>query len=342
MTDATASAIPPAELDVVAVGNAIVDVIAHADESFLVEHELAKGSMRLIDTEQAGRLYDAMGPGSESSGGSAANTMAGVAGLGGRAGFVGKVRDDQLGEVFAHDIKAIGVEFVSPPAAEGPPTATCLILVTPDAQRTMNTYLGTAGLLTPGDIDPAFIASAEVTYGEGYLWAEPGAKAALTHAFATARAAGRRTAFTLSDSFCVDQNRAEFLELLDGHVDIVFANEAEICSLFEVDSFDAALAEVRARPGTWALTRSSRGSVVVADGVVHVVAAAHVEHVVDTTGAGDLYAAGFLFGLTHGLGFADCARLGGIAAAEIISHVGARPEAALTDLVPVDLRVLLT
>ncbi len=259
MTDATASANPPAELDVVAVGNAIVDVIAHADESFLVEHELAKGSMRLIDTEQAGRLYDAMGPGSESSGGSAANTMAGVAGLGGRAGFVGKVRDDQLGEVFAHDIKAIGVEFVSPPAAEGPPTATCLILVTPDAQRTMNTYLGTAGLLTPDDIDPAFIASAEVTYGEGYLWAEPGAKAALTHAFATARAAGRRTAFTLSDAFCVDQNRAEFLELLDGHVDIVFANEAEICSLFEVDSFDAALVEVRARPGIWALTRSSQG-----------------------------------------------------------------------------------
>jgi sugar/nucleoside kinase (ribokinase family) len=341
MTDATTSAIPPADLDVVAVGNAIVDVIAHTDDAFLVRHELDKGSMRLIDTDQAGRLYEAMGPGTESSGGSAANTVAGVAALGGRAGFVGKVRDDQLGEVFAHDIKAIGVDFASPPATDGPPTARCLVLVTPDAQRTMNTYLGTAGLLTTDDIDPAFVASAQITYGEGYLWAEPGAKAALTEAFATARAAGRRTAFTLSDSFCVDANRAEFLDLLDGHVDIVFANEAEICSLFQVDSFDAALAQVRARSGTWALTRSSLGSVVVVEGVVHSVAAAHVEHVVDTTGAGDLYAAGFLFGLTHGLGFADCARLGGIAAAEIISHVGARPEVALTDLIPVDLRVLL-
>ncbi|HEY7939086.1 MAG TPA: adenosine kinase, partial [Acidimicrobiales bacterium] len=194
MTDATTSAIPPADLDVVAVGNAIVDVIAHTDDAFLVKHELDKGSMRLIDTDQAGRLYEAMGPGTESSGGSAANTVAGVAALGGRAGFVGKVRDDQLGEVFAHDIKAIGVDFASPPATDGPPTARCLILVTPDAQRTMNTYLGTAGLLTPDDIDPAFVASAQITYGEGYLWAEPGAKAALTEAFATARAAGRRTA----------------------------------------------------------------------------------------------------------------------------------------------------
>jgi sugar/nucleoside kinase (ribokinase family) len=341
MTDANASAIPPAELDVVAVGNAIVDVIAHADEAFIVQHGLPKGSMRLIDLEESARLYAAMGPGTESSGGSAANTVAGVAGFGGRAGFVGKVRDDQLGEVFAHDIKSIGVEFASPPAVDGPPTATCLVLVTPDAERTMSTHLGTAGLLTPDDIDPAFIASAEITYGEGYLWAEPGAKAALTLAFDTARAAGRRTAFSLSDSFCVDQNRAEFRDLLDGHVDIVFANDAEICSLFEVDSFDAALAQVRARQGTWALTRSARGSVVVVDGVVHEVAAAHVEHVVDTTGAGDLYAAGFLFGLTHGLGFADCARLGGIAAAEIISHVGARPAVPLSGLVPVDLQALL-
>lgn len=340
MSDAS-SPVPPADLHVVAVGNAIVDVIAHADDDFLALHGLAKGSMTLVDTDRAHQLYDAMGPGTESSGGSAANTTAGVASFGGRAGFVGKVRDDQLGEVFAHDIRAIGVDFATPAATDGPPTARCLIVVTPDAQRTMNTYLGTAGLLTADDVDPAFVTRAAVAYGEGYLWSEPSAKEALTKAFAAARAAGRRTAFTLSDGFCVDANRSEFLALIDEHVDIVFANEVEICSLFEASSFAEALARARARSGIWALTRSELGSVVVRGGDVHEVRAAPVREVVDTTGAGDLYAAGFLFGFTRGLGLADCARLGGIAAAEVISHVGARPEVSLAGLIPADLAALL-
>lgn len=332
---------PAADLDVVVVGNAIVDVIAPTADEFLVRHDLAKGSMALVDTEAAERLYDAMGPGTESSGGSGANTAAGVASFGGRAGFVGRVRDDQLGEVFAHDITSVGVHYDTPRAADGPPTARCLILVTPDAQRTMNTYLGSSGLLDEDDIDPVFIQRGWVTYGEGYLWEAPAAKAAMTKAFAAARAAGRRSAFTLSDGFCVDRNRAEFLALIEERLDIVFANEVEVCSLFEVPSFEHALDRVHSRPGVWALTRSELGSVVVANGEVYEVPAVPVAEVVDTTGAGDQYAAGFLFGLTHGLGLADCARLGSIAAAEVISHFGARPERPLATLVPEDIAALL-
>ncbi len=329
------------DLDVVAVGNAIVDVISPAADAFLVEHGLVKGSMALVETDAAEALYGAMGPGSESSGGSAANTAAGVASFGGRAGFVGRVRDDQLGAVFSHDISSIGVEYPTPPAASGPPTARCLILVTPDAQRTMNTYLGSSGLLDEDDVDATFVQRGHVTYGEGYLWEAPAAKAAMTKAFDAARAAGRRSAFSLSDGFCVDRHRAEFLELLDTHVDVVFANEAEVCALFEVPSFEQAVDRAAARRGVWALTRSELGSVVVSGDAVTTVAAAPVAEVVDTTGAGDLYAAGFLFGLTHGLGLGDCARLGSIAAAEVISHYGARPERPLAQLVPEDIRALL-
>lgn len=330
-----------ADLDVVAIGNAIVDVIATASDEFLSEHGLVKGSMALVDTDAAAALYEAMGPGRESSGGSAANTAAGIASFGGRAGFIGRVRDDQLGEVFAHDIRAIDVAYEMPAAVDGPPTARCLILVTPDAQRTMNTYLGSSGLLAPEDVDEAFVRRGWIAYGEGYLWDAPPAKAAMLKSFDAARAAGRRSAFTLSDSFCVERNRADFMMLVDEHLDIVFANEAEICALFEVPSFEHALDRVVSRSGVWALTRSELGSVIVANGEVHEIAAAEVDEVVDTTGAGDLYAAGFLFGLTHGVGLEGSARLGSIAAAEVISHVGARPETPLASLIPADIAGLL-
>ncbi len=325
---------PTASLDVVAIGSAIVDVLSQSTDEFLESQGLDKGAMALIDADRADELYAAMGPGVEASGGSAANTAAGVASFGGRAGFIGKVRDDQLGDVFAHDITAIGVKYSTAPATEGLPTARCLVLVTPDAQRTMSTFLGVAGSLGVDDVDDGLVAEASVVYAEAYLWDAPPAKAALEHAYAVARAAGRTTAFTLSDAFCVDRFRDEFIALIADHVDIVFANELEICSLLQVDTFDEALAEVRTRPGTWALTRSEKGSVIVVDGDVSTVAAAPVAHVADTTGAGDLFAAGFLFGHTRGLTPAQCAQLGSLAAAEVISHIGARPEVPLTDLIP--------
>ncbi len=319
-------------LDVVGIGNAIVDVLAHADESFLVEHDLAKGAMTLIDAESAERLYAAMGPGIEISGGSAANTMVGLAAFGGRAGFIGKVRDDQLGAVFAHDLRAAGVAFETPPAADGPPTARSLILVTPDAQRTMCTYLGACVELGPDEIDEARIAAAAITYLEGYLWDPPAAKEAFRKAYRIAHENGRRVALTLSDPFCVDRHRDEFRALIDDHVDILFANEAEIMSLYEVGDFDSALQKVRGRCPIAALTRGPKGSVIVADGEVHVIDAEPVARIVDTTGAGDLYAGGFLYGLARGLDLARCARLGGLAAAEVIGHMGARPEADLARL----------
>jgi sugar/nucleoside kinase (ribokinase family) len=335
MTDATSTAAPTR--DVVAIGSAIVDVLAQVPEDFLTTQDLAKGSMALVDLARSDALYDAMPSGLEASGGSAANTAAGVGSLGGTVGFVGKVRDDQLGKVFAHDIRAIGVDYVTTPAIEGAATARCLVLVTPDAQRTMCTYLGAAATLEPSDVDPAFVASAEVVYAEGYLWDAPSAKAALARAFDAAHAAGRRTAFTLSDGFCVDRFRDEFIELIDERVDIVFANEVEICSLFEVDDFEAAVDRARVHPGTWAVTRSEKGSVVLAEGERFEVPAQPVDELVDTTGAGDLYAAGFLFGLVRGRSLTDCARIGSIAAAEVISHVGARPLVPLTTLLPADL-----
>ena len=320
-------------LDVVGIGNAIVDVISTVDDPFISTHRLNKGAMTLIDTETADQLYDAMPPGIEMSGGSAANTMAGIASLGGKAGFIGKVRDDQLGRIFRHDVGAVGVDFATPPADGGTPTARCLIVVTPDAQRTMNTYLGACVELTPDDVDPDVIADSQVTYMEGYLWDPPQAKQAFLKAGQVAHDAGRSVALTLSDGFCVDRHRDEFRDLVANHVDILFANEDEILSLYQLSEFDEALQIVRGQVRIAALTRSEKGSVVVGGDEVHVLDAEPVDRVVDTTGAGDLYAAGFLYGLTQGRNLHDCGRMGGIVAAEIISHVGARPAVPLAKLV---------
>ena len=323
----------PAATDVVGIGNAIVDVIAHADEAFLAAQGLAKGAMTLIDTERAESLYAAMGPAVESSGGSAGNTMAGIASLGGHPAFIGKTRDDLLGQVYRHDATAIGVQFAAQPALSGPPTGRCLIMVTSDGQRTMGTFLGISAELGPDDIDAALIAAAEITYLEGYLFDPPPAQAAFRKAAAIAHAAGRRVALSLSDPFCVDRHRAAFRELVAGEVDILFANEAEICSLYETEDFDAAATAVRGHVKVAALTRSAAGSILLTDKLSYTVAAAPVARVVDTTGAGDLYAAGFLYGLTRGLPLPTCGKLGSLCAAEIISHVGARPEARLSELV---------
>jgi sugar/nucleoside kinase (ribokinase family) len=319
------------EYDVVTIGNAMVDVIVHAEDTLLEAHGMTKGAMTLIDAQRADELYRIMPPAIEMSGGSAGNTIAGVASLGGRAGYIGKVGNDQLGEVFRHDIRAIGVSYNVPPA-EGEPTGRCLIFVTPDAQRTMNTYLGAGELLGPPDLDVDLIASAKVTYLEGYLWDPPDAKAAFLRAAEVAHAAGRKVSLTLSDAFCVDRHRDSFLHLLEHHVDILFANETEILSLYQVERFDDALQRVRGHCEISALTRSEKGSVIVAGDEVHVIDAARLGPVVDTTGAGDLYAAAFLYGWASGRDLATCGRMGSIAAAEVISHVGARPDANLSDV----------
>jgi sugar/nucleoside kinase (ribokinase family) len=307
-----------AALDVVGIGNAIVDVIAQADDAFLARQGLAKGAMQLIDAARAEALYGEMGPGIEMSGGSAGNTMAGIAALGGKGAYVGKVADDQLGRVYAHDMRATGIRFETAPLVEGPPTARCLILVTPDAQRTMNTFLGACIELGPEDIDRVVIEGAQVTYLEGYLFDPPRAKAAFQKAAEIAHAAGRKVSLTLS--------------LIEGHVDILFANEAEITALYETKDFDQALAAVRGKCEIAALTRSERGSYVVTAEKTESVPAVKVAKLVDTTGAGDLYASGFLFGLTHGRDLVTCGRLGSLAAAEVIGHYGARPEASLKTL----------
>jgi sugar/nucleoside kinase (ribokinase family) len=319
--------------DVVGIGNAIVDVLAKADDTFIARHGLNKGSMTLIDAERAEKLYAAMPAGIECSGGSAANTIAALGSLGGRGAFVGKVKADELGKVFAHDIRALGVAFETAPATEGPPTARCLILVTPDAHRTMNTFLGACVNLTPDDIDPEMIAAGAVTYLEGYLWDPPKAKEAFVKAADLAHKAGRMVSLSLSDPFCVARHRQEFLKLVNQHVDVLFANETEIMSLYATETFDAALQRVRGHCKIAVLTRSEKGSVVVSGNEMHVVDADPVAEVKDTTGAGDSYAAGFLYGLTHRYGLGDCARIGAIAAAEVISHFGARPEASLKALV---------
>ena len=321
-----------ATYDVIGVGNAIVDVLSPTEDAFLSQHGLDKGMMTLIDSDQAAALYDAMGPGVEVSGGSAANTLAGIASLGGSGAYLGKVRNDTLGGVFSHDIKAIGVDYRTPPATNGATTARCLIFVTPDAQRTMQTYLGISVELGPDDIDEGAIRDSQITYLEGYLFDPPAAKQAFVKAAEIAHAAGRKVALTLSDPFCVDRHRAEFMHLISGHVDIVFANEEETKSLFEVDDFDAALQQMRGHCDIAALTRSEKGSVIVAGDDIHVVDAAPVDKVVDTTGAGDLFAAGFLYGLTRDRSLVDCGRIGGLAAAEIIGHYGARPEVSLKKL----------
>jgi sugar/nucleoside kinase (ribokinase family) len=288
--------------------------------------------MTLIDDARAEAVYAAMGPGREISGGSAANTIAGVAALGGRGAFIGKVKSDQLGGVFAHDLRSLGVGFETPLAEDGPPTGRCLILVTPDGQRTMNTFLGAGVQLAPGDVDPAQVGAAAVTYLEGYLFDPPEAQAAFRKAAEAAHAAGRQVALSLSDPFCVERHRAAFRELVAAHVDILFANEDEIVSLYDAADFDAALQAVRQECRIAALTRSEKGSVVLKGEEVHVVDADPVAGVVDTTGAGDLYAAGFLYGHTRHWQPAQCGRAGSIAAAEAITHFGARPETDLKEL----------
>jgi sugar/nucleoside kinase (ribokinase family) len=318
--------------DVVGIGNAIVDVLAHASDDFLAAQGLAKGTMTLIDAARADRLYAAMGAGLECSGGAAANTMAGIASLGGRAAFIGKVKDDQLGQIFRHDIRAVGVSFESAAAADGPPTARCLILVTADAQRTMSTYLGACVELTEADIDAALLAQARVTYLEGYLWDPPAAKQAFLKAMRAAHEAGGRVALTLSDTFCVERYRAEFLDLVDNQVDLLFANENEIKALYQAADFDAAVRAVRGRCEVAILTRSEKGSLILAGEASHTVAAAPVAKVVDSTGAGDLYAAGFLYGYTQGRDLGVCGRIGALAAAEVIGHLGARPAVSLAGL----------
>jgi len=324
---------PQTPIDVVGIGNAIVDVIARADEAFLEKEALVKGTMALIDADRADMLYRIMGPGIEASGGSAGNTMAGLASLGGNGAYIGKVRDDLLGEVYRHDMTAQGVRYNTPAATSGPSTARCLILVTPDGQRTLNTYLGACVALGPDDIDPDIVGGAQVTYLEGYLFDPPLAQQAFRKAAAIAHAAGRKVALSLSDPFCVERHRAAFHDLVDGHVDILFANEVEICSLYQTEDFTAAAAAVRGHVAIAALTRSALGSVILAGGEEHRVTARPVARVVDSTGAGDLYAAGFLYGLTRGLPLPICGAVGSLCAAEIISHVGARPERNLSQLV---------
>ena len=315
-------------LDILGIGNAIVDVLARAEPDFLAARGLHPGEMRLIDAAEADALYAAMGPGVESSGGSAGNTCAVAAALGARVGYLGKVADDELGRVFAHDMRAIGVRFPTPPATEGAPTARCLILVTADGQRTMNTYLGACVGFGPEDLDEASIREAAVTYMEGYLFDPPAAQAAFRRAADIARGAGREVAITLSDAFCVGRHRDAFRDFVRERADILFANEAELLSLYEVDSFEAGLAAASREVRVAALTRSEKGSVVVVDGVAHAVAAEPTA-VVDTTGAGDAYAAGFLAAHAKGLPPAERGRWGSVAAAEAISHFGARPQSDL-------------
>jgi sugar/nucleoside kinase (ribokinase family) len=316
--------------DVLGIGNAIVDVIARAEDDFLVAQGMHKGTMALIDEARAQAIYAAMGPATESSGGSAANTIVGVASFGARAAFVGKVKEDELGRAFVHDIRAAGVAFDTRPATTGPSTARCYIMVTPDGERTMNTFLGAAQDLRPADIDEGQVASAAVTYLEGYLWDPPRAKEAFVKAASIAHKAGRHVALTLSDAFCVDRYRAEFLDLIrKGVIDIVFANERELHSLYETADFDIAVKALRGEAKLAVVTRSEKGCVVVSREAVTAVPAEPVEQVADVTGAGDLFAAGFLAGLARGKDHRTSARLGGIAAAEVIQHVGARPAVSL-------------
>jgi sugar/nucleoside kinase (ribokinase family) len=318
--------------DVAAIGNAIVDVIATAPDEFLGRERLVKGSMALIDEARAHELYGRMASGIETSGGSAANTVAGVASLGARSAFVGKVADDALGEIFAHDIRAIGVAYATAPLSGGPATARCLINVTPDGERTMCTFLGASIELRAEDVEPGPIEAAKVLYLEGYLFDPEHARAAYAKAAHISRAAGRQIALSLSDSFVVERHRAALLEFIDAEVDILFANSAELMALFQTDSFEAALAGVRGRVRLAAVTRGAAGSVIHHEGGWLDVAAEPVEAVVDTTGAGDQYAAGFLVGLAGGRSLAECGRLGSIAAAEVISHLGPRPLVNLAEL----------
>ena len=322
-----------AKYDVLGIGNAIFDVLVQTDEKFLTSHGMTKGGMALIDEARALAIYNDMGPATEMSGGSAANTIVGIANLGARAAYVGKVRDDQIGRLYTHDIRAAGVTFETRAAAGGPATGCSYILVTPDGERTMNTYLGAAQELTPADIDEAQVAAAGIIYLEGYLWDPKSAKEAFVKAATIAHGAGRQVALTLSDSFCVDRYRDEFLDLMrKGTVDLIFANEAELHSLYQTSDFETALKQLREDTKLGIVTRSEKGCVVASkDGVV-AVPAFPIDRMVDTTGAGDLFAAGFLFGLVRNAGHENAGRLGALAAAEVIQHIGARPQASLKEL----------
>jgi sugar/nucleoside kinase (ribokinase family) len=322
-----------AKYDVLGIGNAIFDVLVRTDEGFLKRHGMTKGAMALIDEDRAAAIYRDMGPATEMSGGSAANTIVGIASLGARAAYVGKVRDDQIGRLYTHDIRAAGVAFETKPAANGPATGCSYILVTPDGERTMNTYLGAAQDLMPSDIDPEAVAASAFVYLEGYLWDPANAKEAFVKAAKIAHQAGRQVALTLSDSFCVDRYRDEFLQLMrEGTVDLVFANEAELHSLYRTSDFDTAVKQLRSDVGLAAVTRSEKGCVVASKQDMIAVPAFPIEKMVDTTGAGDLFAAGFLFGLSRGVGHQNAGRLGALAAAEVIQHIGARPRVALKEL----------
>ncbi len=319
-------------IDVLGIGNALVDVLSHEEDAFVDELALSKGAMTLIETERAHELYDAMGPGIEVSGGSAANTVAGVASFGSRAAYLGKVHDDQLGVVFGHDMRAQGVLFRSPPAVDGPPTGRCLIVVTPDAERTMNTFLGASSLFGPDDVDGELVEAARITYLEGYLFDRPEAKAAYRKASEIAHAAGRRVALTLSDTFCVERHLDEWRSLVAEEVDVLFANEGELVALYGVD-LDDAIERARAEVALTCVTMGPQGSVLVTPDDTVRVAAEPVPAVVDTTGAGDLYAAGVLHGLAAGRPLAECGRLGSVAASAVIGHTGARPGQSLAQLV---------
>jgi adenosine kinase len=322
-----------AKYDVLGIGNALFDILVPADESFLATHGMTKGGMALIDEVRAISIYQSMGPATEMSGGSAANTIVGVANLGARAAYVGKVRDDQIGRLYTHDIRAAGVAFETRPALDGPATGCSYILVTPDGERTMNTYLGAAQELMPADIDGAQIAASSIIYLEGYLWDPKSAKEAFVKASTIAHEAGRQVALTLSDSFCVDRYRDEFLDLMrKGTVDLVFANEAELTSLYQTPDFDTALKQLQGDTKLGIVTRSEKGCVVASKDGVTAVPAFPIQKIVDTTGAGDLFAAGFLFGLVRGASHQDAGRLGALAAAEVIQHIGARPQTSLKEL----------
>jgi sugar/nucleoside kinase (ribokinase family) len=317
--------------DVLTLGNALVDVLVHADDDFVARTGVEPGAMTMIDAARADEIYAEMGPATEISGGSAANTAAGVASFGGNAAYIGRVADDAFGKVFAHDLRSVGVHFEAPFATTGPPTGRCLVIVTPDADRTLCTILGAGAELDESYIDEALVEGAAVTYLEGYIWDPPAAKEAVRRTAAIAHRSDRRVALTLSDPFCVERHREEFLELIESEIDILFANEDEIMSLYQVDTFDAALHHVRGHCEIAALTRGAAGSVIVAGEDTHVIDA-HAANVVDTTGAGDLFAAGFLYGLTHGCDHATSGQLASLGAAEVISHLGARPAVALAEL----------
>ncbi len=318
--------------DVTGIGNAIVDIIGRCDDAYLANIGAAKGSMRLVDAAEIAKIYAGMGPATEVSGGSAANTLAGVASLGGKAGFIGTIADDEFGRIFAHDIQSVGVSFASKPVAGELPTSRSLILVTPDGERTMNTFLGISTNFDATQLDREMIRDSAILYLEGYLFDRDDAKGAFRDAVAEAKRAGRKVALTLSDGFCVDRHRAEFLDLIRSGVDILFANESEINSLYETQQFDRAADHARKDAKLAVLTRSAKGSIIVSGAQTITIPAERIEKVVDTTGAGDLYAAGFLFGVSKGFSLETSGKLASLAAAEVISHIGARPAVSLANL----------